>query len=89
MESQIPSYLSLMGFVIPGALFVVRLEQRKASTIAHALLMGLICLFIGFLAAGATISVTGPLSQIGNSLIVCGAAVVAAFVRLAWIKRFP
>ena len=89
MDSQIPSYISLLGLIVPGFIFIARLEHRKAANIAHALLMALICLFIGFLAAGATISVIGALSPIGNSLIVSGAAIVAAFVRLAWIKRFP
>ena len=89
MDSQIPSYISLLGFVVPAVIFIARLATRKAASIAHALLMALICLFIGFLAAGATISVFGALSPIGNALIVSGAGIVAAFVRLAWIKRFP
>ncbi|CAI8242060.1 MAG: Uncharacterised protein [Marinobacterium sp. xm-d-530] len=88
MDSQLPSYITLLGFVLPAVIFITRLKRYQAATIVHALLMALLCLFVGFLASGAAIkllSLSNPLLTSGVVVIGSG---VATLARLIWIKRF-
>ncbi len=88
MDSQLPSYITLLGFIVPAVIFIARLNRYQAATIVHALLMALLCLFVGFLASGAAIkllSLSNPLLTSG--LVVIGSG-LATLARLIWIKRF-
>ncbi|NRP93971.1 MULTISPECIES: hypothetical protein [unclassified Marinobacterium] len=88
MDSQLPSYITLLGFVVPALVFIIRLDRYQAATIVHALLMALLCLFVGFLFSGAAIK----LMSLSNPLLTSGMVVVgsgvATLARLIWIKRF-
>jgi len=88
MDNQLPSYITLLGFIVPDVLFIIRLDRYQAATIVHALLMALLCLFVGFLVSGAAIK----LLNVSHPLITSGMVVVgsgmATLARLIWIKRF-
>lgn len=88
MDSQLPSYITLLGFILPAVLFIVRLERYQANTIVHALLMALLCLFVGFLVSGAGIKLLELSNPIVTSSLVVVGSGIAAISRLIWIKRF-
>lgn len=88
MDSQLPSYITLLGFVVPAFVFVAKLSTRKIGHIVHALLMALLCLFVGFAISGAMISLFELTHALLSSALVVAGSLVAMTSRLIWIKRF-
>ena len=88
MDSQLPSYITLLGFIVPAQVFIIRLERYQAASIVHALLMALLCLFVGLLVSGASIKLLSLSNPILSSSMVVVGSVLATLARLIWIKRF-
>lgn len=88
MDSQLPSYITLLGFLLPATVFIARLKTRTLGHIVHALLMAVLCLFVGLAISGATISLFDLSNALLSSAVVALGSLVAMASRLIWIKRF-
>lgn len=88
MDNTLASLITLTGLLIPGFIFIQQTPSRNAAGIIHALLMALICLFMGLLFSAAMITLAAIESQLLTSTLVLFGSLLAMLARLYWIKRF-
>lgn len=79
MSTQLPSLLTLCGFLLPAAVLLYRRRPRSAGLIAQTLLIALFCLFGGLLFSAAVMALTGISAPLLTStLVVLGALLCVA-----------
>lgn len=88
MSEQLPSLVTLCGFLLPAIILLLRQRQWSAGHIAQTLLIALFCMFGGLLFAAVAIKISGgiPWPLVSSALVVVG-ALLALLLQQWWIGR--
>ncbi|GAA0787320.1 hypothetical protein [Marinobacterium sediminicola] len=87
MDDQLPSWITLSGFILPALILVLKEHPRDLATVSYLMVIAGLCLLGGLLFSAALIHWQPNIGQplLGSALVLIG-ALLSLGLRTLWSR---